>query len=594
MRQIPAEVLDKSGGARASERRVGEKTAEHSADGHDIFGLQQGAGNQEVTSLLAENSGRPLDQGVREEMEARFGGDFADVRIHSNEAAGHAALTAGTRAVTTGHDIAFAPDFFAPQTSEGKLLLAHELAHVVQQGRGRGATDSSAEADARQAGAQAVGGQAAAVQAAASGGAQADRLRKEDIQKLIADNEASAANAKSREEADQLFRDRQELLAQLAEADSAPAAPQQHPPSAGVSPYWTPLAGGAPILAAGGTLIPGMPGPSGPVGPDVDPNAFEWSRIPAERPFQNPGATQAATEGPTEGAAEGATEAVAEETTADVVADVAAETAPEAVPELAAGGGAAAGGAILGGLALGFFGTLGLAYAIQHSSDLSKQPDPEEAHSPGGVPDVAGANPAAASSSTDLDAGAGGIQAPAQALPAPAVDPRGQQPVTLPSSEIPAPVLDPSTTPAAELPGQSTEEMQAAKDRRPTLRESTILQTWLNSKRAGKGVVRDPKSGEILEEPYYDKNGKLVIHWHMRHLEEHEWWRLRQMYEKKQLTWEQVIEQYNDPAHYQPESADENVSHEHQSNEPWTLHNGVVIRRRAPDPRRGRPIRRRP
>jgi hypothetical protein len=82
---------------------------------------------------LFPNSGKPLDAPTRSQMESRFHFDFSRVRIHHDEAADRAASTLSARAFTLGSDIAFGQGEYAPQTPKGERLLAHELAHVVQQ-----------------------------------------------------------------------------------------------------------------------------------------------------------------------------------------------------------------------------------------------------------------------------------------------------------------------------------------------------------------------------------------------------------------------------------------------------------------------------
>jgi hypothetical protein len=79
--------------------------------------------------------GRPLDSATRALMEPLFGFDFGRVRVHSDHRAAESARAVGAQAYTVGHHIAFASGRFAPTTTEGKRLMAHELAHVVQQGR---------------------------------------------------------------------------------------------------------------------------------------------------------------------------------------------------------------------------------------------------------------------------------------------------------------------------------------------------------------------------------------------------------------------------------------------------------------------------
>jgi hypothetical protein len=77
--------------------------------------------------------GRPLDDELRATLEARLGEDFSDVRIHTGAAAAEAARTLRAYAYTVGRDIVFGAGHFAPESSEGLHLLAHELAHVAQQ-----------------------------------------------------------------------------------------------------------------------------------------------------------------------------------------------------------------------------------------------------------------------------------------------------------------------------------------------------------------------------------------------------------------------------------------------------------------------------
>ncbi|GEM_PF-4633519 len=80
--------------------------------------------------------GQPLPAGVRRFFEPRFGADFGAVRVHADPAAAQAARSIGALAYTVGPDIVFGSGQYAPQTGAGQRLLAHELAHVVQQGHG--------------------------------------------------------------------------------------------------------------------------------------------------------------------------------------------------------------------------------------------------------------------------------------------------------------------------------------------------------------------------------------------------------------------------------------------------------------------------
>ena len=90
---------------------------------------------QRVERVL-RSAGRPLDEPVRTEWEARYGTDLSDVRIHTDTSAHQAAASVQAEAFTSGTHIAFQQGRFAPNTGTGKKLLGHELAHVNQQRSG--------------------------------------------------------------------------------------------------------------------------------------------------------------------------------------------------------------------------------------------------------------------------------------------------------------------------------------------------------------------------------------------------------------------------------------------------------------------------
>ena len=94
-------------------------------------------------------------------MERSFGHDFSGVRVHADADSGRAANAVNAAAFTIGQSIVFGPGRYAPGTAQGKSLLAHELAHTVQQREAvPGATPGNAtpqsESEARRA-ASAVG-----------------------------------------------------------------------------------------------------------------------------------------------------------------------------------------------------------------------------------------------------------------------------------------------------------------------------------------------------------------------------------------------------------------------------------------------------
>jgi hypothetical protein len=88
---------------------------------------------------VLRSAGMPLDAATRAEMEPRFRHSFADVRIHADGQAAASARAVGAHAYTVGRDVVFGAGRYAPASAEGRRLMAHELAHVVQQ---RGAAAS--------------------------------------------------------------------------------------------------------------------------------------------------------------------------------------------------------------------------------------------------------------------------------------------------------------------------------------------------------------------------------------------------------------------------------------------------------------------
>jgi hypothetical protein len=86
-----------------------------------------------IVHEVLRSSGRPLDERTCAIMEPRFGHDFRNVRVHADARAAESALAVNARAFTVGRDVVFGSAQYAPGTPDGQQLLAHELAHVVQQ-----------------------------------------------------------------------------------------------------------------------------------------------------------------------------------------------------------------------------------------------------------------------------------------------------------------------------------------------------------------------------------------------------------------------------------------------------------------------------
>lgn len=97
---------------------------------------------------VLRSPGESLDSRTRAAMESSFGHDFTGVRIHSDDNAARSAQSIDARAYTVGRHVVFGDGQYAPGTVIGKRLLAHELAHVVQQHRQAGpAADIGPEPD---------------------------------------------------------------------------------------------------------------------------------------------------------------------------------------------------------------------------------------------------------------------------------------------------------------------------------------------------------------------------------------------------------------------------------------------------------------
>jgi hypothetical protein len=82
---------------------------------------------------VLHSPGQPLNVETRAFMEPRFGHDFGAVRIHADARAAESARAVNALAYTVGRDVVFGTGRYAPSTEVGQRLLAHELAHTVQQ-----------------------------------------------------------------------------------------------------------------------------------------------------------------------------------------------------------------------------------------------------------------------------------------------------------------------------------------------------------------------------------------------------------------------------------------------------------------------------
>jgi outer membrane protein OmpA-like peptidoglycan-associated protein len=92
----------------------------------------------EVSAVLSAGHGRSLELGVRGELEALVGEHLSEVRVHDDASAAASAEAIGAHAYSVGEDIVFGPGRYAPDKEQGRVLLVHELGHVLANRRSGG------------------------------------------------------------------------------------------------------------------------------------------------------------------------------------------------------------------------------------------------------------------------------------------------------------------------------------------------------------------------------------------------------------------------------------------------------------------------
>jgi outer membrane protein OmpA-like peptidoglycan-associated protein len=96
-------------------------------------GALSGSSAPPIVHEALRSPGRPLDSKERAFFEPRFGHDFGAVRVHTDARAAASAQAVDALAYTVGREIVFGPGKFQPHDADGRRLLAHELAHTIQQ-----------------------------------------------------------------------------------------------------------------------------------------------------------------------------------------------------------------------------------------------------------------------------------------------------------------------------------------------------------------------------------------------------------------------------------------------------------------------------
>jgi hypothetical protein len=120
--------LQRQVGNRAVQRLVAQRTG-----GEDAYTLDEGTAQRVKQE---RGGGHPLDKATQQEIGQTLGRDLGDVRVHTGAEADRLNRALDAQAFTTGRDVFFREGKYAPHTTEGKELLAHELTHVVDQQEG--------------------------------------------------------------------------------------------------------------------------------------------------------------------------------------------------------------------------------------------------------------------------------------------------------------------------------------------------------------------------------------------------------------------------------------------------------------------------
>jgi hypothetical protein len=194
-----------------------------------VLNLQRMAGNESVSALLGHQEeeeqpspvrdvvgsggGSPVEPGARSFLEDRMSADFSDVRVHTGGKADESARAINAQAYTVGTDVVFRSGAYQPETPGGRHVLAHELAHVIQQKSGPVAgtpapggisishpSDSFEQAAERSASQAMTGGTAQAMPAGGGEGITAQRASEDEEEEPVQAMTAQRAGEEDEEE----------------------------------------------------------------------------------------------------------------------------------------------------------------------------------------------------------------------------------------------------------------------------------------------------------------------------------------------------------------------------------------------------------
>ncbi len=136
--------------ARPTQAKASPKAAAPIRRAAETASSPMGDASSAVARAVEQSPGAPLAAGSRSKLESSYGADLGGVRVHTDTVASDAARSVSARAFTTGQDVFFRAGQYSPGTAAGEKLLAHEVAHTVQQGSGGTAVARQADSSSLQ------------------------------------------------------------------------------------------------------------------------------------------------------------------------------------------------------------------------------------------------------------------------------------------------------------------------------------------------------------------------------------------------------------------------------------------------------------
>ena len=128
---VRAGILQRCGGSKCLTSSCTHGRSEQAFARH--LAVEPGPSLDGLVQQGVQAGGQPLDTTIRSQMESYFGQDFSHVRVHTDDRADESANALSSMAYTVGRDIVFRRGHYLPGSRSGQQLIAHELAHVLQQ-----------------------------------------------------------------------------------------------------------------------------------------------------------------------------------------------------------------------------------------------------------------------------------------------------------------------------------------------------------------------------------------------------------------------------------------------------------------------------